>query len=87
MTAPFPPYDPAADRAALAVDPAEWRAVVAGWGVGGLVNALDELAKRSGDSTPPAVLGASVALLRLLVVLGVADGRAPLAAQVWRAEP
>ncbi|WP_147251477.1 hypothetical protein [Blastococcus sp. TBT05-19] len=69
------------------VDPAEWRQVVAAWGAGGLLNALEELSKRSGDRTPPAVLDAGMALRRLLVDVGLDDGRAPLAADAWRDEP
>lgn len=88
MTAPFPPYDPASDLARCYVDPAEWRAVVAAWGAGGFVNALDELAKRSGDCTPPSVLAAGAALLRLLTDVGLAPGDGtPDAADAWRVEP
>lgn len=87
MSAPFPPYDPAEDLARMRVEPDEWRRVVAAWGAGGLVNALDGLAKRSGDSTPPAVLDACRALLRLLTDVGLSTGWSPLAAEAWRAEP
>ncbi|TFV52654.1 hypothetical protein [Blastococcus sp. TF02A-35] len=60
---------------------------MAAWRAGGLLNALEELSKRSGDSTPLAVLDAGMALHRLLVDVGLADGRAPLAADAWREEP
>ncbi|MDQ4213775.1 hypothetical protein [Microbacterium capsulatum] len=60
-------------------------AVVARWGVGGLINDLDELGKR--ETLPPEAFAAARALNRLLRALGITDGRSPWAARVWRAEP
>lgn len=79
--------DVQAELARCTVNPEEWRQMLARWAVGSLHRELDDLAKRTGDRTPEAVLDVLLALQRLLADLGLDGTRSPLAAQVWRGEP
>lgn len=57
------------------------------WGLGGAVNALDEVQKADPDNIPSEVREAGLALAEALEALGLSTSTAPLAADVWRAEP
>ncbi|QOI63646.1 hypothetical protein IG195_00510 [Arthrobacter sp. TES] len=59
----------------------------AAWGLGGAINALDEIQKADTDSIPSEVREAGLALAEALEGLGLSTSTAPLAADVWRAEP
>jgi hypothetical protein len=56
------------------------------WAVGSLHRELDDLAKRTGNRTPEAVIEVLFSLQRLLASLGLRDRWSPYAQQVWRCE-
>ena len=61
-----------------------WAAV---WGLGGALNALEELQQASNEDIPSEVREAGLALSEALEALGLILGATPLAVDVWRAEP
>jgi hypothetical protein len=65
---------------------AEWAQLAADWGIGGWVNAADDILKRAPHLAPPGAIEAGWRLLDLIEWIGM-DSRHPRAADVWRAEP
>lgn len=64
------------------------RALVATWGLGGVVNAIDQVAKQHGTSEmPPWAMRAAAALLALISELGLDQADALTASDVWRGRP
>ncbi|WP_367645979.1 hypothetical protein [Paenarthrobacter ureafaciens] len=59
----------------------------AAWGLGGAINALDEIQKADTDNIPGEVREAGFALAEALEALDLCTSKAPLAADVWREEP
>ncbi|WP_367646023.1 hypothetical protein [Paenarthrobacter ureafaciens] len=59
----------------------------AAWGLGGVINALDEIQKADTDNIPSEVREAGLALAEALEALDLCTSKAPLAADVWREEP
>lgn len=65
---------------------AEWAQLAAVWGIGGWVNAADDILKRNPAAAPPGAIEAGWRLLDLLEWAGV-DSRHPLASQTFRDHP
>lgn len=64
------------------------RILAADWGVGGLVNAIDNVSKQHGQAeVPPAATRAADALLALLHDLGIDRPDVRGAAAIWRVRP
>ena len=64
----------------------EWRKLAAGWGFGGICNAVDDLAKADPAAAPRYVIEAARLLRFVAEDLGL-DAAHPLGAETWRAEP
>lgn len=64
----------------------EWAQLAAVWGIGGWVNAADEILKRNPAVAPPGAVEAGWRLLDLIEWAGI-DSRHPLASETFRDHP
>jgi hypothetical protein len=78
--------DPSSDYRSDVELRAQWAKLAADWGIGGYVNAADELLKRDPAAGPPGAIEAGWRLLDLLEWIDL-PSLDPRSFEAWRAEP